>query len=94
MEFRYRINGGAEAVLLFDGRVIEWFNLFNGENRRFLHPETRIQRGEPNRNGRVTYEFVGSSQPLSAFAVEAEWVPGFDTFIAGLDGPAVQAPLG
>lgn len=93
MEYRYGIGGGYEGVLRFDGRVIEFFNLFNGGTRRFLHPETRIERGEPNRKGKVTYNFWSGEHIICEFPVEAEWVPGFDAWVAGLPpDPASPAP--
>lgn len=46
--------------------------------------------GEPNRKGKVTYEFWSGEQIVCEFPVEAEWVPGFDQFIAA--PPALPPP--
>ena len=86
IEYRYPIGGGYEGLLRFDGRVFEFFNLGAGESLRTPFPESRFEKSEPNRKGIVEYKLLSAAGELILdFPVEAEYVTGFDDFIAQVD---------
>ena len=87
IEYRWSIGGaGSEGLLAFDGRVIEFFNLYSGGSNRYPYPETTVERSEPNRKGKVDFKFLSAAGNLvSEFEVEAEHVAGFDDFLAKVE---------
>ena len=85
VEYRYPIGGGAEVLLMFDGRVIDYFNLYTGGTTRLPYPETRFERKGPDRKGRVTFIAHAAGHPILEFPVEPDHVVGFDAFLAALD---------
>ena len=86
IEYRYPIGGGYEALLRFDGRVFEFFNLGAGGSVRAPFPESRFEKSEANRKGVVEFKLLSSADHLILdFPVEAEYVTGFDDFIAQIE---------
>ena len=86
IEHRYPIGGGYEALLRFDGRVFEFFNLGAGGSVRAPFPESRFERSEPNRKGVVEFKILSASGNLILdVPVEAEHVAGFEDFVAKIE---------
>jgi hypothetical protein len=54
IEHRFSAGRYVEVLLRFDGRILEYFNLYDGSGRRMLVPETRLERSGPDRKGAVT----------------------------------------
>jgi hypothetical protein len=88
VEYRYPIGAGADALLVFDGRVVDYFNLYTGGTTRFPYPETRWDRKGPDRKGRVTFTAHAAGHPILEFPVEPDHVAGFDSFLAALGSGA------
>jgi hypothetical protein len=84
VEYRYPIGGGSEGLLIFDGRVVEFFNLGSGGSIRMPYPECTVERSEPNRKGNVDFKFRFSSGVSQEFPVPAEAVAGFDAFVVDI----------
>ncbi len=83
IEYRYPMGSGAEGLLVFDGRTIEFFNLYSGGSNRYPYPETTVKRSEPNRKGAVEFVFRSAAgNPVGEFPVPADAVGGFDEFLA------------
>jgi len=86
IEYRYPIGGGYEALLRFDGRVFEFFNLGAGGSVRAPFPESRFEKSEPNKKGVVEFKLLSDAGNLILdFPVDAEYVTGFDDFLAQVE---------
>ena len=85
IEYRYTIGAGAEGMLVFDGRVIEYFNLYEGGSSRYPYPECTFEKPEPNKKGNVDYRLMLPNGRYSEFPVGADDVAGFDDFIAKVE---------
>ena len=91
-EYRYPIPGavqGSDIRLRFDGRVIEYFNLYSGASGRLPYPETHFERSEPDRKDRVTFKFRTQTDNIAQeFEVGPDHVAGFDDFLAEVEKAA------
>jgi hypothetical protein len=91
-EYRYPIPGaveGSDILLRFDGRVIEYFNLYSGASARLPYPETHFERSEPDRKDRVTFKFRTQTDNIAQeFEVGGEHVAEFDDFLAKIERSA------
>ena len=95
IEYRYPIGGGYEALLRFDGRVFEFFNLGAGGSVRAPFPESRFEKSEPNRKGIVEFKLLSDAGELILdFPVDPEYVTGFDDFLAKIEKAAPHTQNG